>query len=508
VTGRDPCNILPLGGIEQLKVLLAFLANTIANFIIGLLVAKFLGPEEYGRFALAFAIAVVVQTALFDWLRLAATRFYSERARENEPVVRSTLDLCFLLVTLGLAISTALFAFFGPELDFEGALILLALLTAVINGLFDYAAALMRARFRDRLYSRLVFVKNILALVLTGGGALLFHSAGIALAGGIASLFSAVLTVKTSLTDPGTKPGVARRDMAWALMAYSAPIVAANLLYQAIPLAGRSFVASFYGFAETGQFSLAYDLGIRAVHALGSALDVVLFQIAVAAHDEHGPDKAREQIARNMTVVIAFLLPGCVGIWLIMPSIEQLIVPSQYRGPFGHYLGILLPGLFAMGLIQFALNPVFQIAKKTAPLVTAAAVSVVSGLVFVFVMPRGDDASSFAAAQCGAYVSAFAALVFFAARTKPIWPSLRDILATATATGAMAAAIWPLRTLSPGLATLLMQVFAGAALYGALTLIFDTAGLRTLALARLRPMMGEPDRSGAPERVAEEVRRR
>jgi peptidoglycan biosynthesis protein MviN/MurJ (putative lipid II flippase) len=168
----------------------------------------------------------------------------------------------------------------------------------------------------------------------------------------------------------------------------------------------------------------------------------------------------------------------------------------------------LLPGLFAMGLIQFALNPVFQIAKKTAPLVTAAAVSVVSGLVFVFVMPRGDDASSFAVAQCGAYVSAFAALVLFAARTKPIWPSLRDILATATATGAMAAAIWPLRTLSPGLATLLMQVLAGVALYGALTLIFDTAGLRTLALARLRPMMGEPDRSGAPERVAEEVRRR
>ena len=40
-----------------MNVLLAFLANTIVNFVIGLTVAKFLGPEEYGRFALAFSIA-------------------------------------------------------------------------------------------------------------------------------------------------------------------------------------------------------------------------------------------------------------------------------------------------------------------------------------------------------------------------------------------------------------------------------------------------------------------
>jgi O-antigen/teichoic acid export membrane protein len=491
-----------------LKVLLAFLANTIANFLIGLLVAKFLGPEEYGRFALAFAIAVVVQTALFDWLRLSATRFYSERARENEPVVRSTLDVCFALVAVGLAVSTALFAFFGPELDFDGALILLALLTAVVNGLFDYAAALMRARFQDRHYSRLVFVKNMLALILTGGGALLFHSAGIAMAGSIASLLGAVLTARASLVDPGADASIARRHMARTLMAYSAPIIAANMLYQAIPLAGRSFVASYYGFAETGQFSLAYDLGIRAVHALGSALDVVLFQIAVAAHEQHGPDKAREQIACNMSVVVAFLAPACAGIWLVMPSIEQLIVPSQYRGPFGHYLGILLPGLFAMGLIQFALNPVFQIAKKTAPLVAAAAVAAVSGLVFVFALPRGDDASSFALAQSGAYLAAFGALALFAARTKPVWPPLRDIFATAVGAAAMAAAIWPLRSLPPGLSTLLLQVFAGVSLYGALTLIFDTAGLRTLAWARLRPLLEERDRRGDRKRVAGEVRRR
>ena len=332
-------------------------------------------------------------------------------------------------------------------------------------------------------------MKNVLALLLTGGGAFIFHSAGVAMAGSIVSLFGAVLTARTSLKDVGATPSVARMYTARALFAYSAPIIAANMLYQAVPLAGRSFVASVYGFAETGQFSLAFDLGIRAISALGSALDVLLFQIAVATHDEHGPDKGREQIARNMSIVVALVLPACVGTFLVMPSIEQLIVPTQFRGPFGHYLDLMLPGLFAMAVIQFAINPVFQIAKNTGPLILAASVAVVSGLFFMLVLPRGSDASSFALAQCGAYIAALGAVLVFAARTNPVWPHARDILGSGFATAAMFAAVWPLRSFTPGFLTLLIQVFVGVMVFGALILIFDTAGLRALALARLRPIL-------------------
>jgi O-antigen/teichoic acid export membrane protein len=472
-----------------LKVLAAFLANTIANFLIGLIVAKFLGPEEYGRFALAFAIGVVIQTALFDWMRLSATRFYSTRVREAEPAIRSTLDFAFLAITAALVLGGGLFLLLAPDLSLGDALIALALATAAINGLFDYSTALLRARFEDRLYGRVVLTKNILALLLTGGGAFVFHSAGMALAGSLASLLGAVLTARASLADPGASPRGARRDTAYTLVSYSAPIVAANMLYQSVPLAVRALVASYYGFAETGQFSLAYDLGIRAIYALGSALDVLLFQIAVAAHERHGAEKAKEQIARNMTIVAAFLAPACAGIWLTMPSIEELIVPAQFRGPFGHYLDLLLPGLFAMGLIQFAINPVFQIEKKTAPLIGAAAVAVVSGFVLALALPRGADASSLALAQCGSYIIALAALVAFAARTAPQWPRLRDMLASIAATGAMVMAVRPLGQLPPGATTLLLQIGVGAFVYCGATLLFDIAGLRGLAASVARPLL-------------------
>ena len=80
---------------------------------------------------------MVVQTALYDWLRLSATRFYSKRTRDKEPVVRSTLDAAFIAVTLFLALATGLYALAGPQLDFETNLILLALLTGWAD---DFAA--------------------------------------------------------------------------------------------------------------------------------------------------------------------------------------------------------------------------------------------------------------------------------------------------------------------------------------------------------------------------------
>ncbi|CAN2534679.1 hypothetical+protein [Methylocapsa aurea] len=472
-----------------MKVLAAFLANTVANFLIGLLVAKFLGPEEYGRFALAFAIGVVIQTGAFDWMRLSATRFYSTRVREAEPAIRSTLDFAYLATMAALVLCGGLFLFVAPPFALGDTLIALALATAAINGLFDYSTALLRARFEDKSYSRVVLAKNILALALTGGGAFIFHSAGMALAGSLASLLGAVLTARVSLKDPGASPRGARMATARTLFAYSAPIVAANMLYQSVPLAARGLVTAYYGFAETGQFSLAYDLGIRAIYALGSALDVLLFQIAVAAHERHGAQKGKEQIARNMTIVAAFLMPACAGIWLTMPSIEELIVPAQFRGPFGHYLDLLLPGLFAMGLIQFAVNPVFQLEKKTAPLIGAALVAVVAGLCLALALPRGADASSLALAQCGAYVAALAALVLFAARTAPQWPRGRDMLGALAATGAMVLALRPLAGLAPGILTLLLQVGVGGAVYCAAVLVFDIAGLRGLARSLAGPIL-------------------
>lgn len=463
-----------------MKVVIAFLINTLFNFVIGLLVAKFLGPEQFGRFALTLAVGLLLQTILFDWIRLAAVRFYSERARTAQPELRATLDAVFaMMATLGAGVAVCVMLS-GIKLQLSNALIGLAATASITNGLFDYSTALVRARFHDGLYTRLMVIKNLLALALTTGGAYVFGSANLALVGVCLSVGGSVLMVRRSLADDEARPQLAQLALARDCLRYSLPIVSANALYLLIPLVNRSLVAARFGFGESGQFSLAFDLGARIVAALGSTLDVLLFQIAVRAEELHGAERAREQVGRNIAIILMVLAPACVGLWLVLPSLESVLVPQEFRGPFGRYLTLLLPGLFCFGMMSFSINPIFQIRKSTAPMIAAAVVACLVDGGFAVFSPRGSDASSFAVAQAASLAAALATLIVFSMATKPKWPSLRDLATIGIGSAAMTFAVLPLRKHAPGVATFVEEGVIGAAIYAAIVIAFDTAGMRTL----------------------------
>ncbi|MBE7220589.1 MAG: lipopolysaccharide biosynthesis protein, partial [Caulobacteraceae bacterium] len=276
-------------------------------------------------------------------------------------------------------------------------------------------------------------------------------------------------------------------EIARSILRYAMPIVTANVLYMGIPLANRSLIAVIYGFSETGQFSLAFDIGSKAVQAIGSTLDVLLFQLAVAVHERHGHHHARQRVADNMAITIAVIAPACAGIWLVLPSLQALIVPQQYRGPFAELLTDMMPGLFCFAMILYVINPIFQIAKRTAPLIGAAIVGCIADPAILLALPRTADASRLAIAQSGAFACAMIALVVIAGVSKPVWPRARDLAATALATLAMVAALLPLRESEPGVTVLAMQIVAGVGVYGALVMLLDIAGLRAVVMGRLRP---------------------
>ncbi|MGD0639416.1 MAG: oligosaccharide flippase family protein [Roseiarcus sp.] len=457
---------------------LAFVSNTVFNFLVALLVARFLGPAEYGRFAIAWAGAVLINTAGFDWIRLSAVRFYSRRVREERPAVRATLDACFAALALVVALGALTLSLSGLDLPLSPGLIVLTALTGVANGLYDLRTALARARFFDRAYIVIVLVKNGLGLVLTVGGALAFGSAKIALAGACLSIGLAMAATYRDLRDPEARLGLAERPLAWSYFGYAGPFIVSSVLFQLIPFAGRILAGTLYGYDEAGQFSLANDIGVRVLAAIASALDVILFQQAVRAEETLGREGARAQIADNMAFVVAVVLPAAVGFWLCLPGIEALIAPKAYRGPFSAYLGPMLPGLAAFVLMTFAVAPIFQIAKRTAPMILAALAAIEANVALVATMPRGQTGYWLAEAQSGALVVGLAVALLLAWGTRPQWPRARDILGALAATGVMALALWPLRGLEPNVAVLAAQTSIGVAIYGALAWLFDIARMR------------------------------
>ncbi|KAA2244309.1 lipopolysaccharide biosynthesis protein [Salinarimonas soli] len=467
-------------------IVLTFVVNAGLNFALGLLVAMVLGPEAYGRFSVALTIALVINTAGFEWLRLGVTRFYSARSRAEDPSLRATLNLGYAAVSLSLAALTIAALALGVDVGLPAALLAGAALTGFANGLFEYQAALARARFLDAVYARLVAVKNGLAVCAMVGGAWLTRDPVWVIAGAALSAAAAVVPVWRALRDPDARLALADPARLRVLAAYGAPVVAANVAFQMALLATRGASASAHGFAEAGRLALATDIGLRLVATLGAALDVWLFQLAVRADERDGRAAAERQIMRNAVLVFTALCPLAAGYLALMPAFEALLVGDGFRGAYGSYSWILMPGLLAYGLVQFALNPVFQITRRTGAALTTALVALVVTGALLLGLPARLDPWVLAAAHAAGLVAAFLVGLWLAARLTSARPAWRDLAAVVGASGLMTAAVWPLRGIGPAPVSLALGTGVGAAIYAVLILACDVGGLRGLLLSRVR----------------------
>lgn len=479
-----------------MTVLLPFVVNAGLNFVLGLLIAYCLGPAAFGLYAIGAAIVVLVNTALLDWLRLSAVRFYSLSARETQPEIRATLDL--LAAGISIALSGLLVAAVAAGIDFRLPAMLLAasVLGGVAAGLFDYHGAIARARFLDAAYAKLIIVKNLLALVLMVGGAWITRDPTVVLLGGLVSVAVALLLVRRALADAPLSLSAARKDVASRFLAYSVPLIGSNAIYSLIPLINRSLLAGDYGYAEAGYFSLASDMGLKLFGTLASTLEIVLLREVFRLDEQRGRPAALRRIAGNVVIVLMVALPVAVGLWLVLPAFERLLVPESFRGHFSAYLTILLPGFAALTISQAAFIPVFLLGKRTgiAPLATGLGLG--CNLLIAFAGPVGGP-SRFAYAQASAFLVALAVTAVAALRSLPKWPPLRDTLNVVLAVALMAAVVWPLSGRFAAPVELALQIALGAAVYAAAILGLDVMRLRSGFVLR-RAMRRRGSRPSTP----------
>lgn len=462
-----------------MRIILTFILNAALNLVLGLLVARYLGPDDYGRYALAMAAALVINTLLLDWLKVSATRFYSDVARRDAPDIRASLDLMQGTISLGIVAFALALVVSGVDLGLPAMLVAATAASGIATAAFDYQAALARARFHDGAYMRLVLIKNIASFALMVGGAYLYREPSVVMAGFCLSVISAILLVRPALADPGVRLRQARRERVAEFARYGLPLVIANGVYQIIPMVNRAVAAATSGFAEAGYFSLAADLGVRLVASVGSALDIFIFQVAVRADATGGRAEARAQVRRNFTFILMLLAAFITGYWLVLPALEALVVPPDFQGYFSDYTLALLPGLFAFGMIQYALNPAFQIEKTTAPVTLAALAGLTVDVVALLGLPETLGPLRYAYAQSAGMIAAMLVCLWSALRLMPLLPSLRDIAAIGGGCGVMVLLLGPWRDTQP-VAALAGLTLAGVLIYAAILLVFDAGGIRAI----------------------------
>lgn len=461
-----------------MAIIVTFVANTALNFVLALVIARFLGPSDYGRYAIAMSIGIVLNTVLLDWVKLSAVRYYSREVRGIDPAIRGSLSGAQLGASGLLALAALVVVVADIEIGISAALLAAALAAGIATAAFDFNGALARALFQDRTYGLLVAVKTVAGFVLMVGGAWWTGSPVVVIAAFCASVALAILVTAPALAEKGAGIRQARAPMLRSFLKYGVPLVAANAAYQMIPLLNRTMVASHHGFAEAGHFALAADMGIRVFASLGSALDIYLFQSAVRLEREQGSAAAQRRIALNITIVLGVLAPAAAGYALLLPAFEALLVPSEFSGTFSAYTLIFIPSLVAFAVVQYALSPVFQLAHATAPVMIAAAVGLAVDAVLIGLLPASLGPHAYAYAQLGAFGASLATCAVLATRRMSVRPRGLDLAGIAAATVAMSAAVYPLRDAFPPAVGLLVLPVLGMLIYGLAIYALDTGGLR------------------------------
>lgn len=466
-----------------------FAINSGLNFVLGLLIARFLGPEQFGLYALGAALLVLINAVAIDWLKLSTIRFYSRDKRATEPAIRATLDGMAALCTLALVaiLLTALAA--GMDMRIPTAIVTAAVAAGLVGGLFDYQQAIARAREEDAVYARMVIIKNVLALLLMVGGAWWTQDPALVLIGSALSSLAALMVVRRALADAPLE--LARIDGAQIRIfaAYAFPLVATNILLSTIPLLNRSVMASAHGLSEAGYFALASDIGVKLMGTLSATLEILLLPLAVKALDRDGLAASHAQIRKNLTLVLAVSLPVGAGLLLALPAFEALIVPKAFQGHFSLYMWVLMPAFLALPIMLAGFNPVYLVTRKTLMSTAGAVVAVganalILALVQLTSLGERFGATGVAIAMSAGFAAACLVVGAGALRIKAVRPAPGDLAAIGLGLGLMAAALWPMRHWQPSALALALQVLVGCALYGAVMLAANIAGCRS-ALAGL-----------------------
>ncbi len=463
-----------------------FLVNAALSFALSLVVAHLVGPDAFGRYAVALSVSVVINTALFEWLRLSTTRFYSERVRSEAPGIGATLDIAYATTAASVIAATAALLVSGLDLGLPPGLLAAAAAVGLSVGIFDYRTAQARARFLDRRYGALLLMRGTLAFVLATGAAWLWREPTHILLG--SALAAIVALAALHERRPAWSDGF-DRALLGRFARYALPLVAASAIYQLLPLLNRSVLASRSGFAEAGYFSLASEVAVRLFQNLGSALDLALFQLAVRAEERDGVEAGERQVGRNLAIVLALLLPAAVGLCAVWPSFEALFIPSTFRGQVAGPMMLAIPAFAAYALVQYGFNPIFQIRHRTVPVIGAALAALAVNVALLLTWPGAAGADGIAIVQLAGLGSGLIVIVAMALLSRAAFP-WRDLALSTLASGVMGAALWPWREALPPAPGLCAQVAAGALIYGALAFAFDIAGTRAipgrLALASRR----------------------
>jgi O-antigen/teichoic acid export membrane protein len=328
--------------------------SRLGTVAIGVVLARLLGPESFGT----FAVATVAMLAMLSFnelgVSLAIVRWKDDPAH-IAPTVNSISVLSSLLL-FGVVVLTAP-AFASAMGDPEATnVVRLMSVAIVINGAVAGPAALLQREFKqgrrmaiDQVNTWLGAVVS-LGLALTGLGAMSLAIGRIAgsLVSGVMFLIWSPLRYRF-----GFNPPIAR-----ALLRFGLPLAGASMIVFAVGYADQLVTGAVLGSTALGFYVLAFSLSSWPVSIFSQPLRSVA--PAAFARLQGDPKQMNQAFADVLTLLSAVALPSC----LLLAGASTAVIDFVYGADWAPSAVVLsYLGLMAVARILFELAYDFLVIK-------------------------------------------------------------------------------------------------------------------------------------------------
>ncbi len=358
-----------MAGRSMLKTILAYLPALLGErgfAILSIIVfTRMFSPEEYGRYALAISIVLLVDAFVVQWLRLSYLRFYA--AAQKSGTLKQLNATSFSMGAV-IMISASAVSFFGIQImDTDPAMksILIASIFYFAAGIpFKIIAAGARASEKALVYGMMdvgrAFLGFLIAFLLVTFAqfdeeALLY---GPAVGFILASIFGGVYL----------KPDISRDYspiLAKDMMSYGIPLISVFLLTQIMSITDRICLDFFIGSAAVGLYAVGYNLGNHSMMMIYNAINLGVFPMLVKTFENADKETIQKSFTEKVEIIMAITLPASFGLWAAAPNIAYVMTGEDFALEVAGIIPfITFAGLFT-GMKLFLFDQVFHLYKKS-----------------------------------------------------------------------------------------------------------------------------------------------
>jgi O-antigen/teichoic acid export membrane protein len=468
-----------------------YLLGRIATGAVGLVTliafTRVLSPVVYGRYAVIIAIASLIAGVGFQWLRQCLVRFGTEISGSRQPLL-GTLGVLFaatIVTTLALAIFMALVGS-AVHIAISPAELAAVCGLTLAQSWFELSADAARTELRPWRYSVANFLRSLLCLAFGVAAALLTHQVLLVILGMAAGYFLASL-----VAAPPWLSGLRHVDVAtWLqirrIMAYGIPLAGTLGLQFILDSADRLMLASMRGYIEAGTYSSAYNLAQFSIGTLLGGLGLASLPLAVGAFRAADQGRVVALLERNLLMALSIGVPAIVGLVIIAPTIDYLLLGNYAPGQSAIVTMIVAIGIGMAAIRSYCLDIVFMLHQRTwLQAVVIGASALLNVLLNLALIPRwGPIGAAFATLM--AFASALAGSLALGRRYLKIRLPLKDTVKILIASASMGLVVVRVLVWRPGWLILTFAILSGALVYVFISVAVNVAGSRDCFITLLR----------------------